>query len=61
MRLCDALEEKEMDLRLIDRRIAEGKLRPQDLEAHLKSLPDSLNNYMEMPLSPTPHKGPSSE
>ncbi|MCY4645028.1 MAG: hypothetical protein OXB88_10450 [Bacteriovoracales bacterium] len=48
MRLCDALQEKEMDIRLRDRQVSKGQLRPQDLENYLSSLPDDSDNYVTL-------------
>ena len=48
MRLCDALKEKELDLRIRDRHLAEGKLRPQEVEIYLKSLVDERKNLVEL-------------
>lgn len=47
MRLCDALKEKELDLRLLDRHLAEGKLKQADVDKYLKSLPDEEGKYQE--------------
>ena len=45
MKLAKALEEKRLDLRLVDRLTAEGKLTKAELDAHIKSLPDDEGNY----------------
>ena len=68
MRLCDALKKKEMDVRLRDRHVAEGKLNAKDVEKYLKSLPDDSkhllkidSNQMDMPpVSPGNAHGPLS-
>ena len=62
MRLCDALKKKEMDVRLRDRHIAEGKLDAKGVEKYLKSLPDDSKHLLEIgsnqtdvpPASPSP-------
>ena len=48
MRLCDALKEKEMDVRLRDRHVAEGSLSGKDVERYLKSLADDASNCIEL-------------
>lgn len=45
MKLRIALEDKEMDVRLRDRFVAEGKTTTKDVEAYLSSLPDEEGNY----------------
>lgn len=40
MRLCDALEEKQLDVRIRDRLIAEGKITSEEVDKYLKSLED---------------------
>ena len=66
MRLCDALKKKEMDVRLRDRHVAEGKLNAKDVEKYLKSLPDDSKHLLEInsnqtdmpPASPANAPGP---
>ena len=57
MRLCDALKEKEMDVRLRDRHVSEGKLRPEVLDSYLQSLEDDADNFIE--LYPHSHMNPT--
>lgn len=45
MKLRIALEEKELDLRLRDRLVAEGKIKSQDVEKYLTNLPDEEGKY----------------
>ena len=45
MKLKMALEEKELDVRLRDRLVAEGKLTKQELDKRLNELPDEEGNY----------------
>ena len=45
MKLRIALEDKEMDVRLRDRFVAEGKTTTKDVESYLSSLPDEEGNY----------------
>ena len=40
MKLRQALEEKQLDLRLRDRLLAENKLSKEDIQKFLKGLPD---------------------
>lgn len=44
MRLARALKDKEMDTRLRDKLVHEGKLTPKQVEEYLKSLPDDSAN-----------------
>lgn len=37
--------EKQFDLRTVERRIAKGEIDPKDYESYLKSLPDDEKNY----------------
>jgi len=48
MKLAKALEEKTLDIRLVDRLVAEGKLSKADLDAHLKNLVDDDGNFIEL-------------
>lgn len=48
MKLAKALDEKVMDIRLMDRLIAEGKLSKADRDAHLASIPDDEGNYEQI-------------
>ena len=45
MKLRIALEDKQMDVRLRDRFVAEGKTTTKDVENYLKSLADEEGNY----------------
>ena len=45
MLLKQALEDKELDYRIRDRLIEEGKLKKEDVEKYLKQLPDEDNNH----------------
>lgn len=45
MRLSRALEEKLMDVRLIEKSIAEGKITKADLNKWLSALPDQEGNF----------------
>jgi hypothetical protein len=45
MKLRIALEEKEMDVRLRDRFVAEGKTTAKDVDAYLQGLPDEEGNF----------------
>lgn len=40
MKLRQALEEKQLDLRLRDRLLAEGKIAKEDIQKFIKNLPD---------------------
>ena len=44
MKLNEALKDKELDLRLRDKLLAEGKISQADVESYLNSLPDDSNN-----------------
>ena len=48
MKLRIALEEKEMDVRLRDRLVAEGKKTTHDVETYLNSLNDEEGNYEKL-------------
>lgn len=48
MRLRIALEDKEMDVRLRDRFVAEGKTTAKDVENYLSSLADEEGNYEQV-------------
>ena len=51
MRLCDALREKKMDLRLRDCHLAGGNIVPQDIQNYLQSLEDDASNCLDIFLS----------
>lgn len=44
MRLSKALQDKELDKRLRDKLVAEGKVTPAEVENFLNSLPDDATN-----------------
>ena len=44
MRLNEALKDKQLDVRIRDRLVAEGKLSQKDLEGYLNSLSDDSAN-----------------
>jgi hypothetical protein len=48
MKLRMALEDKQLDLRLRDRLVAEGKLTTAEVETYLKSLNDEEGNYCQL-------------
>ncbi len=48
MKLRMALEDKEMDVRLRDRLVAEGKVSASQVEEYLKSLSDEEGNYTRL-------------
>jgi hypothetical protein len=48
MKLRMALEDKEMDLRLRDRLVAEGKISTSQVDTYLKSLDDEEGNYVQL-------------
>jgi hypothetical protein len=48
MKLRMALEDKEMDLRLRDRLVAEGKISSASVDTYLKSLDDEEGNYVQL-------------
>lgn len=45
MKLAKALDEKMLDIRLVDRLIAEGKMSKEDYDKHLANLADDSGNY----------------
>ena len=45
MKLAKALNDKQMDVRIVDRLLAEGKISKSDLDNHLQNLPDEAGNY----------------
>ena len=45
MKLFNALSDKQMDTRVIDRLMAEGKVTKAEYDAHLANLPDEEGNY----------------
>lgn len=44
MRLPKALEEKKMDVRLVDKMLHEGRLENKDLKSYFEKLPDDAAN-----------------
>ena len=46
MQLKDALENKEFDVRIRDRLMAEGKVSHEDFKKFLETLPDEEGNYV---------------
>ncbi|MFZ4714164.1 MAG: hypothetical protein ACOYL6_10645 [Bacteriovoracaceae bacterium] len=48
MKLKMALDEKQLDLRLRDRLVAEGKLTKETLDKAIAALPDDAKNAVEM-------------
>jgi hypothetical protein len=44
MKLRQALDEKQHDLRIRDRLLAEGKVKSTDIQKYLKDLPDDEKN-----------------
>ena len=55
MRLSKALQEKLMDVRLIDKFLAEGRITSGAVDKNLKELPDEVNN-LQYTASRTEHK-----
>jgi hypothetical protein len=47
MQLKIALDEKELDYRVRDRLIAEGKLKKEEVNKHLQQLPDDANKSQQ--------------
>jgi hypothetical protein len=45
MKLAMALEEKQMDVRLLDRLLAEGKVTKAQVDKYFADLPDEEGNY----------------
>lgn len=45
MKLAKALEEKMLDVRLVDRLMAEGKITKAQMDKHLADLADDEGNY----------------
>lgn len=45
MKLAKALNEKEMDVRLIDRLLAQGKITKEEIDKYITTLPDEEGNY----------------
>lgn len=48
MKLAKALNEKVMDVRLMDRLMAEGKLSKAEVDAHLSKLEDCEGSYEQV-------------
>lgn len=48
MKLRQALEEKQLDVRLRDRLVAEGKLTKETLQKMVKQLPDDAANAVSL-------------
>ena len=44
MKLAKALDDKKLDIRLLDRLLAEGKVTKSELDEYLKNLPDESTN-----------------
>lgn len=44
MKLAKALDDKKLDIRLLDRLLAEGKITKSELDEYLKNLPDESTN-----------------
>lgn len=45
MKLAKALEEKMLDVRLVDRLLAEGKITKAEVDAYMANLEDDEGNY----------------
>lgn len=45
MKLAKALNEKTMDVRLVDRLLAEGKITKAEVDEYLKNIEDSEGSY----------------
>ena len=45
MKLAKALNDKQMDVRIVDRLLAEGKISKSDLDNYLQNLPDEEGNF----------------
>ncbi|MBT4792282.1 MAG: hypothetical protein HON90_11990, partial [Halobacteriovoraceae bacterium] len=45
MKLAKALQEKEMDVRLLDRHLGEGKLTKSEVDTYLSKLDDDQGNF----------------
>lgn len=58
MRLKDALNEKKMDVRLIDKYLAEGNITKEEVEAYRQKLEDDSSRFEYMELD---REGASSE
>lgn len=48
MKLAKALKEKMLDIRLVDRLVAEGKLTKAEVDEYLKNLGDDEGNFIEL-------------
>jgi len=48
MKLRQALEEKQLDLRLRDRLLAENKIAKEDIQKFLKNLPDEASRAVSL-------------
>lgn len=59
MKLRIALEEKEMDVRLRDRFVAEGKRTSKDVDSYLQSLPDEEGNYEKLSSASSAESAPT--
>ena len=46
MKLANALEEKQMDVRIVDRLLAEGKITKSDIDKYFADLPDESGNFI---------------
>ena len=45
MKLAKALDDKKMDMRVIDRLLAEGKISKSEFDKHMNDLPDETGNF----------------
>lgn len=45
MKLAKALDEKLMDVRIVDRLMAQGKISKDDVDKNLANLPDEQGNF----------------
>ena len=52
MLLKMALQDKELDLRLRDRLVAEGKVSQADVDKYLTTLPDDAGNFVKIDNEP---------
>lgn len=45
MKLAKALDDKKMDMRVVDRLLAEGKISKAEFDKHMSELPDEVGNF----------------
>jgi hypothetical protein len=45
MKLAQALDEKKLDIRLMDRHLAQGRITKEDITAGIENLQDEEGNY----------------